>query len=202
MKTGRHLDVAHGMLDLTSLVLNTLTPQQLLSYVLRGDGGDAEAWLRTILEDGSVFRYAPAETGNIPELLEKYGPGLVANFKVEPSFSNTSRTHFHGPCGFSTSSLLEFDGHAMVLVGEFTMVVLRVESCLTCASQGVAWVTTAQCTISCKILGSTSNLLKFANTTLTAVGGSFSSSKRCKPIQLCHQLSKFPQNTSQYRLCK
>lgn len=107
--------VASRMLDLATYLKQHLDVEKLHNYVFKGDAGSIEQMLEQILLPGTEFD--DAVSVNNPEAvrvaLQKYGPALVAHFKVHEDFLDTAvRRHTGKPSRPFTGCR-----HAMVLVG-------------------------------------------------------------------------------------
>jgi hypothetical protein len=72
--------------DITKYVLTKFTPDALRQYVFEGHGGDSKVTLESFLQPESWLAGYPPEM--VPDLLGKYGPALVSNFRVHADFMN------------------------------------------------------------------------------------------------------------------
>jgi len=100
------------MIDLLEIVKNNFTSDQLEQHIFENQGGSSKDFLEYILEPGSIITSGTiGQNGNIEQLFNLYGVGLVAGFKVYSDFSDDNVHHYGSSHGI-------FKGHhAMVIVG-------------------------------------------------------------------------------------
>ena len=100
----------HQMIDMTAYIVDKVDGKAMENYIFRDLGGSSQRALEDILQPGSIVSDGMKELA--PELLTKYGPALVSNFKVYTDFANQAlHKHYGQPVG-------AFEGcNAMALVG-------------------------------------------------------------------------------------
>ena len=100
----------HLQIDMTALILKTFDGPAMENYIFRDFGGSSQQALKNILQPGSIVSAGSKELA--PELLSKYGPALVSNFKVHEDFLDRNvHEHYGQPIGDIEGML------AMALVG-------------------------------------------------------------------------------------
>jgi len=99
------------MIDMVKLIRQTYSAKQLERHVFDDAGGDSYAALEMILEPQSVI--VSCGVNEYDQHLLKYGPALVARFKVYDDFLNAA-----APSSFDGAPTGNFVGHhAMVMIG-------------------------------------------------------------------------------------
>jgi hypothetical protein len=105
-------DPTAGMIDMSSLIKDSFTGNDLERHIFEDYGGSSLGMLKHILMPNSfVFASDPMmwEQG-----LKDYGPGLVSHFEVHPDFRKVALSSHHGPV---TKRAQQPGMQAMVLVG-------------------------------------------------------------------------------------
>ena len=103
-----------GMIDMVKLIRQTYSAKQLERHVFDDAGGDSCAVLETIFEPGSVYiGFIRSHVDLYDQHLLKYGPALVARFRIYDDFLNAA-----APSSFDGAPTGNFVGHhAMVMIG-------------------------------------------------------------------------------------
>ena len=110
LKDDANANSDHEMIDMTALILETFDGPAMENYIFRDFGGSSQQALKSILQPGSIVSAGSKELA--PELLTKYGPALVNNFKVHEDFLDRNvHKHTGQPIGDIEGML------AMALVG-------------------------------------------------------------------------------------
>ena len=100
-----------GMIDMVKLIRQTYSAKQLERHVFDDGGGDSCTALETILVPKSVI--VACGVNEYDQHLLKYGPALVARFRIYDDFLNAA-----APSSFDGAPTGNFVGHhAMVMIG-------------------------------------------------------------------------------------
>jgi len=106
-------DPTAGMIDISKLIRDHFSPNDLEHHIFDDVGGSSVAMLNTILEPKSIVSSAYHPT-MWSKCLKQYGPALVSHFRVFEDFRNVT-THVHYGSAMKAKGALGM--HAMVLVG-------------------------------------------------------------------------------------
>jgi len=99
-----------GMIDISKMIHDTFSAQQLEEHIFNDKGGPSEIFLDGILQPNSTVLGCGYD--QVDARLKQYGPLLICRFKVFEDFYNND--HFHHGANVAT----KFIGyHSMVLIG-------------------------------------------------------------------------------------
>jgi hypothetical protein len=103
-------DTLAGMIDISKLIRETFSAEELESHIFRNEGGDSAMLLRRILQPGSIIFASRSEL--FDRDLQEFGCGLVSKFTVFADFDDrTAHSHQGKPEGE------ELGLHCLVLIG-------------------------------------------------------------------------------------
>jgi len=108
-----------GMIDISRLIHDTFSAQQLEDHIFKDHGGSSETMLRYILEPGSIVS---SRIDDIEKRLREFGPLLVSRFTVHSDFTK-GNIHMHHGKPVHINAQHQFGGkglHAMILIGART----------------------------------------------------------------------------------
>lgn len=97
-----------GMIDMSKLIRQTFTAEQLEQHIFYHGGGSSHSMLEYILMKGSESFVSKNHAYN----LRRFGPGLVSAFRVHPEFTEITKFSYSGKPKGDFIRL-----HAMVLIG-------------------------------------------------------------------------------------
>jgi hypothetical protein len=87
----------HEILDITGFVKSSFGPIKLQEYIFRNVGSDTIKFLRSILHrDSEVISYSISSFDLKEDMLQKYGPAIVASFMVDDKFGANGNLVYTG----------------------------------------------------------------------------------------------------------
>ena len=104
-----HQKTPAGMIDISRLIRENFTAEELEAHIFRNDGQNSSAMLARILEPESEI--IPTHVNLIEQNLKEFGPLLVSGFSVFPDFQQPTSVHHGRPKGTRKGS------HAMIIIG-------------------------------------------------------------------------------------
>jgi hypothetical protein len=101
-------DVPAGTIDISKLIRETFSAEELESHIFRDEGGDSKMLLKRILQPDSIIFGSELFEKN----LKVFGCGLVSKFEVYDDFSDrTAHSHQGKPQGVKQGL------HCMIMIG-------------------------------------------------------------------------------------